>query len=64
MGRAEVTEKTALNFKVECTWCGGIIRRTSAKDSRGMCLKCYARMLGEHGRPGNQNYMPRWASDR
>ena len=51
-------------FKVECTWCGTIIRRTSVKDSHGMCLKCYARMLGEHGRAHEHGSVPRWASDR
>jgi len=56
-------EQTVLNFKVECTWCGTIIRRTNVKDSRGMCLKCYARMLSEHGRP-YERHTPRWASDR
>lgn len=38
-----------LQFKVVCTWCGVIIRRDSAKDSHGMCLKCYSRMLSERG---------------
>ncbi|HEX8142384.1 MAG TPA: hypothetical protein VF553_07295 [Pyrinomonadaceae bacterium] len=57
-------EQTGLNFKVECNWCGVIIRRSKVKDSRGMCLKCYARMLSEHGRPGQQEHRPRWASDR
>lgn len=51
-------------YKVECTWCGVIIRRTNVKDSHGMCLKCYARMLGEHGRAHEQGNVPRWASDR
>jgi hypothetical protein len=53
-----------LRFKVECTWCGVVIRRDDAKDSRGMCLKCYARMLGEHGHSHEQGIMPRGASDR
>jgi hypothetical protein len=38
-----------LGFKVVCTWCGSLIRRTSVKDSHGMCLNCYSRMLGQHG---------------
>jgi hypothetical protein len=57
-------EQQGLIFKVECTWCGAIIRRSNVKDSRGMCLKCYARMLSEHGRPLGQDHMPRWASER
>ena len=38
-------------YKVVCTWCGGLIRHSSVKDSRGMCLKCYAHLLNEHLRP-------------
>jgi hypothetical protein len=51
-------------FKVECSWCGVIIRRSNVKDSHGMCLKCYARMLGEHGHAHEQGNVPHWASDR
>lgn len=56
--------KRGLSYKVVCTWCGVIIRRTSAKDSRGMCLKCYARMLSEHVQAYEKSTGPRWASDR
>jgi len=52
------------DYKVECTWCGTIIRRNSSKDSRGMCLKCYARMLSEHGRSHEAGRRLRFASDR
>ncbi len=54
MGRED--EKGELHFKVLCSWCGIIIRRTSAKDSHGMCLKCYSRMLSERGQA-------RWQAD-
>ena len=64
MGSAVRVEQTGLSFKVECTWCGVVIRRNSAKDSRGMCLKCYARMLSEHGLANDQGQSPRWASNR
>jgi hypothetical protein len=67
MGVEEMNRETReekLRFKVECTWCEAIIRRDDAKDSRGMCLKCYARMLSEHGHAHEQGIMPRWASDR
>ncbi|HEY0006950.1 MAG TPA: hypothetical protein VGB17_19375 [Pyrinomonadaceae bacterium] len=54
-----------LNFQVVCSWCGHLIRRTSAKDSHGMCLKCYARMLQEHNRsPAREGQAPRRSSDR
>jgi hypothetical protein len=39
----------ASRLAVVCSWCGSVIRRLSAKDSHGMCLKCYARMLSERG---------------
>ncbi|HEY0547817.1 MAG TPA: hypothetical protein VGC91_20730 [Pyrinomonadaceae bacterium] len=62
MKRIELTQES--NFKVVCSWCGVIIRRNSAKDSRGMCLKCYARMLGEHGHSHEQGNISRRVSDR
>jgi hypothetical protein len=59
--RAEQGEPT---YRAVCTWCGVLIRRTDTKPSRGMCLKCFARMLQEHTRPfqsGDKTYR---ASDR
>ncbi|HMF55352.1 MAG TPA: hypothetical protein VK619_03245 [Pyrinomonadaceae bacterium] len=53
-----------LKYRVECAWCGIIIRRTNSKNSRGMCLKCYARMLGEHGVMADSNRVAPHASDR
>jgi len=50
-------------FKVICTWCGGLIRHSAVKDSRGMCLACYARLLNEHFRPLRAAAQPR-ASER
>lgn len=41
---AEVSQPPAV-----CNWCGVAIRRASVKDSHGLCLKCYARMLSERG---------------
>ncbi|MDT4895035.1 MAG: hypothetical protein QOH25_112 [Acidobacteriota bacterium] len=60
-GMNEETAKEELRFKVECTWCGAIIRRNSSKDSHGMCLKCYARMLGERGHEHERESPLRWA---
>ena len=51
-------------FRVVCTWCGVVIRRAKTKDSQGMCLKCYARMLGEHGHSHERDDGSHWASDR
>ncbi|HEX8097037.1 MAG TPA: hypothetical protein VF507_03335 [Pyrinomonadaceae bacterium] len=52
-----------LRLKVVCAWCDSVIRRASVKDSRGMCLKCYARMLCEYNR-AQEGQRPRWASER
>ena len=54
------TRPEDLRFKVECAWCGEVIRRYNVKDAQGMCLKCYARMIGEHGRPAEFNDAPQW----
>jgi hypothetical protein len=62
MGRKVETEEA--RFKMVCTWCGVLIRRTSAKDSHGMCLKCYARMLSERGYPSWQTDAPSGRSQR
>jgi hypothetical protein len=51
------------DFKVVCTWCGGLIRLSNIKDSRGMCLQCYARLLNEHLRPQGASSSAR-ASER
>jgi hypothetical protein len=61
MSMKEEAEREELRFKVECTWCGSLIRRTSVKDSHGMCLKCYSRMLGEHGHAYERENTLRWA---
>ena len=41
-------------YQKVCTWCGVIIRRSDSKSSRGMCLKCFARMLSDHQRSNAQ----------
>jgi hypothetical protein len=51
------------DFKVVCTWCGGLIRHSHVKDSRGMCPECYARLLNEYLRPQRASSPPR-ASER
>ena len=61
---SKALEQEGLSFKIECNWCGVIIRRSNVKSSRGMCLKCYARMLSEHGVYDEGGREPRWASDR
>ena len=52
------------SFEVVCSWCGGVIRRATAKPTRGMCQPCFARMMREHGRA--QRLRSDWpgASDR
>jgi hypothetical protein len=50
--------------RVVCTWCGDVIRRDSPKESRGMCVECYARMLSEYTRPLQQSRIAPGASER
>lgn len=38
------------DYEVTCSWCDAIMRHTDVKESRGMCLKCYARMLQNYTR--------------
>jgi hypothetical protein len=57
-------ESERFSYKVVCTWCGSIIRHNNSKDSRGMCLKCYARMLSEHNSAYQQRDRRLNASDR
>ena len=57
-------EQSAPVFQAVCTWCGVVIRRTDTKPSRGMCLRCFARMLREHTRPFQSADKPYAASDR
>ena len=59
MEREEKSEDA--KFKVECSWCGNIIRRTNTKDSHGMCLKCYARMLGDIGHSHERENTVQWS---
>lgn len=41
-------------YRVVCTWCGAVIRHGSHQESRGMCLRCFARIMDEHSRPQAQ----------
>jgi hypothetical protein len=50
-------------FRAECVWCGALIRLNGTKPSRGMCVKCFARMMREHTRP-HRRERPQEASDR
>ena len=51
-------------FQVVCAWCGAVIRQNSAKNSQGMCLQCYARILREHNRSYAQAGKSLKASER
>jgi hypothetical protein len=57
----EEAGREELKFRVECAWCGNLIRRTNVKDSHGMCLKCYTRMLSQHGHEHEREGGLRWA---
>jgi hypothetical protein len=56
--------QTETAFQAICVWCGIVIRLNGAKPSRGMCLKCFARMMREHTRPVQHDGNSHGASDR
>lgn len=58
------TVKAGSNYKVVCSWCGVVFERAWAKDSYGMCPKCFARMWDKYSRPHTESGVPRWASER
>jgi hypothetical protein len=50
--------------KVECVWCGGVIRSDAAKAAKRMCQPCFARMMREAVRARQPRASLRHASDR
>ena len=58
------TRQGGSNYRVICEWCGGVIRHNNSKESRGMCLTCYARMLQEHQRAYQLDHRQARASER
>ena len=51
-------------LKVECAWCGGVIRSEAAKAAKRMCQPCFARMMREAVRAHQPRESLRHASDR
>lgn len=56
--------KPGPSYEVVCSWCGVVFERAWAKDSYGMCPRCFARMWDEYSRPHTESDIPRWASER
>ena len=50
--------------KVECVWCGGVIRSGAGKAAKRMCQPCFARMMREAVRAQQPHAPLRHASDR
>lgn len=50
--------------KVECAWCGGVIRSGARKAAKRMCQPCFARMMREAVRSQQPRQSLRHASDR
>ena len=63
MGAARDVKRVTA-FRVVCTWCGDVIRNNNPKESRGMCARCYARMLSEYTRALQQTRTTPEASER
>ena len=59
-----LNEKNEGKFEVRCSWCGIRIRRDSAEDSQGVCLKCFYRILNERFRAQRRVRMGEVVSDR
>ena len=62
MGSTKDLERQS--FKVVCVWCGDVIRFNQSKDSKGMCLKCHARMMHEYNLTHMQGGTALRASER
>jgi hypothetical protein len=58
------SEQNKAAFQEVCVWCGEVIHSNRTKPSRGMCLKCFARMMREHARAFQSGDRSREASDR
>ncbi len=51
-------------FEIRCIWCGAQIRRDSPKDSQGVCLRCFYRILNERLRAQRHARQGEGVSDR
>ena len=58
------SDPAGLNFKVVCAWCGAFIRLRERKDSQGMCVDSFRRLLHERTRGQARAAPPDKASDR
>ncbi len=56
--------QTEPDYQVSCAWCEAVIRRSQTKDSHGMCMKCYYRILREHINAYQPMQKPVYASER
>jgi len=49
---ADKRSQGRFGYSVLCAWCERVIRHDGIKESRGMYLECYARMLYDYNRRG------------
>jgi formylmethanofuran dehydrogenase subunit E len=51
-------------FQIECTWCGSKIREDRREDAKGVCLKCFYKILSNHLRASKRTAYGEFVSDR
>ena len=56
--------RTEPDYQVSCAWCEAVIRKSATKDSHGMCMACYYRILREHISAYQPTQKPVYASER
>jgi len=51
-------------FVVQCIWCGSKIRDDEKEEAKGVCLKCFYKILSNHLHAQKQTVYGEFVSDR
>ena len=51
-------------FPVQCIWCGSKIRDDKEEEAKGVCLKCFYKILSNHLRAQKRTVYGEFVSDR
>ena len=52
------------NYLVQCVWCGSKIRDDKEEEAKGICLKCFYKILSNHLRSQKRSVYGEFVSDR
>ena len=52
------------NFLVQCAWCGSKIRDDKKEEAKGICLKCFYKILSNYLRSQKRTIYGEFVSDR